>query len=70
MSENPDDHTITLAPTNKRVGNTDWFECGNCHVEDREIDCPCCQEMNALTEENFEGKFMVVFNIFKTREKE
>ena len=33
-----------------RVTNLDWCICGNCKNEKREIDCLCCQEVNALNE--------------------
>ena len=31
-----------------RVTNLDWCTCGNCKNEKREIDCLCCQEVDAL----------------------
>lgn len=36
--------------TNERIGNTAWCECSQCKVENREIDCLCCQEVAALNE--------------------
>ena len=30
-----------------RVGNLDWCKCKNCKLETREIDCICCQEVDA-----------------------
>ena len=33
---------------NVRVGNLIWCACGNCSSENREIDCLCCQEVDAL----------------------
>ena len=31
-----------------RVTNLDWCTCRNCKNEKREIDCLCCQEVNAV----------------------
>ena len=31
-----------------RVGNLEWCKCGECNIEKREIDCLCCQEVDAL----------------------
>ena len=28
--------------------NIDWCKCGHCKNEAREIDCPCCREVNAV----------------------
>ena len=48
-SEESDGESQNLA-TNERVGNTAWCECSQCKVENREIDCLCCQEVAALNE--------------------
>ena len=40
----------------KRVGRKDWCNCGDCRVEEREVDCLCCQEELAISEEKFNGK--------------
>ena len=40
---------VTAAPDiGLRVGNLDWCKCKNCRVETREIDCLCCNEVDAL----------------------
>ena len=39
-----------------RIGNLTWCLCGECCIEQREIDCLCCQEVSAITEGKFEGK--------------
>ena len=31
-----------------RIGNLDWYKCGYCKKEAREIDCLCCIEGNAM----------------------
>ena len=31
-----------------RLGNLIWCKCKYCKNEAREIDCPCCREMNAM----------------------
>ena len=38
-----------------RAGHKDWCICGCCKKEIREIDCLCCQEVAAISEDNFEG---------------
>ena len=40
----------------KRVGGEDWCNCGDCRVEEREVDCLCCQGELAISEEKFNGK--------------
>ena len=30
------------------VGYFEWCKCGECNIEKREIDCLCCQEVDAL----------------------
>lgn len=39
----------------ERVGNKDWCKCSFCKIEIRDIDCLCCQEVEAILEESFEG---------------
>ena len=39
-----------------RIGKKDWCNGGECHVEEREVDCLCCQEELAISEEKFNGK--------------
>lgn len=43
--ESLDDETV-------RTGHLNWCLCSRCKVEEREIDCLCCQELAALN-----GKF-------------
>lgn len=47
-----------------RVNSKDWCSCENCEVEVREIDCLCCCEIDAISEDKFEG----VLNLFLTRQ--
>jgi len=57
-SENNEDSSDDeLSPNSeiKRSGHKNWCVCGNCKKELREIDCLCCQEVAAISEENFEG---------------
>lgn len=34
--------------SNIRIGNLEWCQCQECKIEEREIDCLCCQEVAAL----------------------
>ena len=34
----------------------DWCCCKNCHLENQEIDCMCCQDIALIDEQKFEGK--------------
>ena len=43
-----------------RINTLDWCKCGSCHKESREIDCLCCEEMIAISEEKFEGDLFFV----------
>ena len=46
-----------VSPNNaeiNRTGHKDWYICGRCKKEIREIDSLCCQEVAAISEENFE----------------
>ena len=38
-----------------RTGYKDWYICECCKMKIREIDCFCCQEVAAISEENLEG---------------
>ena len=38
-----------------RAGHKDWCICRCCKKEIRVIDCLCCQEVAAISEDNFEG---------------
>ena len=40
-----------------RVGNLKWCTCELCKSEYREIDCLCCKEVDAISDEQFAGKF-------------
>lgn len=42
------DEKDNVEKVNSRVGHIDWCKCGECRVETREIDCLCCQEVDAL----------------------
>ena len=39
-----------------RAGNKLWCACEKCRTETREVDCLCCQEVAAISEEKFAGK--------------
>ena len=41
---------------NQRRGNKDLCKCGSCKNEIREIDCLCCQEVDAISEKKFENQ--------------
>ena len=43
---------------NLRVGNTGWCSCEGCKEEKREIDCLCCREVDAITDEQFSGIYI------------
>lgn len=51
---------------NLRVGNTEWCSCEGCKEEKREIDCLCCREVDAITDEQFSGTFFVQSISFNT----
>lgn len=38
----------------KRLGTTDWCNCGECREESHEIGCLCCSEVSATSEGRFE----------------
>ena len=40
-----------------RVGNLKWCTCELCKSEYREIDCLCCKEVDAISDEQFVSKF-------------
>ena len=40
---------------NRRRGSKDWCKCGCCKKENTEIDCLCCQEVYAISEDKFEN---------------
>ena len=52
-------HLITMNEVEEisesRAGNKDWCLCETCQVEDRELDCLCCQEEAAISDEKFAG---------------
>lgn len=41
--------------TKERAGNLSWCHCSKCLIETREIDCLCCHEVSAISEEQFCG---------------
>ena len=45
-----------VSPKNAKIraGHKDWCICGCCKKEIREIDCLCCQQVAAISEDNFE----------------
>ena len=48
IDEDNDEYFDALNEQETRVGKIDWCQCGNCRIEKREIDCLCCQEVDAL----------------------
>ena len=38
-----------------RIGNVNWCKCRHCKKEAWEIDCLCCREVDAISDEEFEG---------------
>jgi len=53
--------------TAERIGNLVWCSCSQCSIEKREIDCLCCHEVSAVSEEQFDGKQCITFtDEFKT----
>ena len=51
----------------RRAGNKKWCTCGHCKKELYEIDCLCCQEEPAISEDKFEGHGCITFaQMFKT----
>ena len=44
----------------ERVGNRDWCICQKCNLESRNIDCLCCQEEAAISQDKFEGKGCII----------
>ena len=47
-------------PRPNRVGNKEWCQCKCCVVEKRAIDCLCCQEESAISEDKFEGLLTII----------
>ena len=39
----------------KRLGNADWYICGECRSMESATGCICCREVTAIPEELFEG---------------
>lgn len=56
--EDEEDPTIPFNEKKQysRVGKKEWCLCERCRVEEREIDCVCCQEEAAISDEKFDGK--------------
>lgn len=62
MEEDEETKLQEQATTTKeklRIGNLDWCTCSNCKFESREIDCLCCKEVNAISDEQFSGEFLL-----------
>ena len=38
------------------IGNLNWCSWTNCKIKTREIDCLCCKEVDAISDEQFDGK--------------
>ena len=52
---------------NRRSGNKEWCQCGTYKKEIREIDCLCCQEVAAISDDKFESqKCITLSRQFKT----
>ncbi|XP_057303347.1 P2X purinoceptor 7-like [Hydractinia symbiolongicarpus] len=49
-----------------RTGNTEWCTCGKCKVEQRDIDCLCCQEVGALQDKIEQQLCVTQLDQFKT----
>ena len=45
--------------TVERTGNLLWCDCSKCSIEEREIDCLCCHEVSAISEEQFSGNVCI-----------
>ena len=53
--------------TNHRSGNKEWCQCGTCKKEIRKIDCLCCQEVAAISDDKSESqKCITLSQQFKT----
>ena len=48
---------------NIRVGKIEWYTCKNCRAESQEIDCLCCREVDAISDEQFPGNICNVLHI-------
>ena len=38
-------HAVATDLLHIRIGNLNWYKCGNCKNEARETDCLCCREI-------------------------
>lgn len=47
-----------------RIGNKEWCQCQCCVIEKRAIDCLCCQEESAISEDKFEGYLIHIILYF------
>ena len=60
-SESDSDDTSSVHSHNvkvdaeERAGKLGWCKHSNCQLEERDLDCLCCQEMSAIDEAKFEG---------------
>ena len=57
IEDENDSESKTNLEKSSRVGNLEWCKCGECNIEKREIDCLCCQEVDALNSK-FDRKSM------------
>ena len=65
-SELRPDHSEDTEKTSKsqeiRNGNQNWCQCGLCSEnEERERDCLCCREVDAIEDEKFTALFILIF---------
>ena len=44
-----------VLPSRKRLGNTNWCQCGNCRPMATETESLCCAETNEVADDMFEG---------------
>ena len=43
-----------------RIGNSNWCKCGFCRATDTSIESVCCQEMDEIRNERFEGEKCII----------
>ena len=58
-SSDSSSHSKTSSPVNdssiKRLGKTNWCQCGNCRPMETETESLCCAETNEVADDMFEG---------------
>ena len=47
----------TTEPTTKRVGNTNWCQCGLCQLMESKAESLCCLDTNKVPDDYFEGYY-------------